>query len=144
MGQSTNFFSLYRHNFVRVAIGIPAVRVADPEFNVTQVVMLMQQAAESKALLVVFPELGLSAYSCEDLFHQQALLGAARDGLRRVLDASRDIPVLAIVGVPVSVDNAPKVGSGGSLLPRSDCCAPSDAEATARLAQSEGIPDTER
>jgi NAD+ synthase (glutamine-hydrolysing) len=105
MIEATHFFNLYRHNFVRVAIAIPQVRVADPAFNVTQIVTLMRQAAERKALLVVFPELGLSAYSCEDLFHQQALLDASRDALGRVLDASRDIPVIAIVGVPVSVDN---------------------------------------
>ena len=105
MTERTNFFNLYRHNFVRVAIGIPPVQVADPAFNVTQIVTLMRRAAERKALLVVFPELGLSAYSCEDLFHQQALLDASRDALRRVLEASRDIPVIAIVGVPVSVDN---------------------------------------
>jgi NAD+ synthase (glutamine-hydrolysing) len=85
MTEGTNFFNLYRHNFARVAIGIPPVRVADPAFNVTQVVTLMRQAAERKALLVVFPELGLSAYSCEDLFHQQALLDASRDALCRVL-----------------------------------------------------------
>jgi NAD+ synthase (glutamine-hydrolysing) len=105
MTEGTNFFNLYSHNFVRVAIGIPQVRVADPAFNVAQIVALMRQAAERKALLVVFPELSLSAYSCEDLFHQQALLDASRDALCRVLDASCDIPVIAIVGVPVSVDN---------------------------------------
>jgi NAD+ synthase (glutamine-hydrolysing) len=42
------------------------------------------------------------------------------------------------------LSNAPKVGSGGSLSARSGYRAPSDAEATAWLAQLEGIPDTER
>lgn len=116
----TNFFNLYRHNFVRVAVGIAPVRVADPAFNVAQVVTLMRQATERKALLVVFPELGLSAYSCEDLFHKQALLDASRDALCGVLDASRDIPVIAIVSVPVTVDNflfnCAAVGYQGRLL----------------------------
>jgi NAD+ synthase (glutamine-hydrolysing) len=104
MDQSA-FFNLYRHNFVRVAIGIPEVRVADPAFNAEQTIVLMRQAAERKALLVVFPELGLSAYSCEDLFHQQALLDAGRESLQKILEASRDLPLITIVGVPFAVDN---------------------------------------
>lgn len=45
----------------------------------------------------MFPELGLSAYSCEDLFHQQALLDASRDALRKVAEASREIPLITVV-----------------------------------------------
>ncbi len=105
MSHPTSFFNLYRHNFVRVALGIPEVRVADPAFNAAQVIALMGQAARRDALLMAFPELGLSAYSCEDLFHQQALLDASRDALVRVLDASRDLPTIAIVGLPIQVDH---------------------------------------
>lgn len=106
MDRPTNFFNLYRHNFVRVALGIPEVRVADPAFNAGQVIALLRQAAQRDALLVTFPELGLSAYSCEDLFHQQALLEASQDALGRVLDASRDLPTIAVVGLPIAVDSS--------------------------------------
>lgn len=99
------FFNLYSHNFVRVAVGIPEVRVADPAFNANQTIDLMRQAAQRHALLVVFPELGLSAYSCEDLFHQQALLDASRDALRKVLGASVEIPPIVVVGLPMLVDS---------------------------------------
>ncbi len=105
MNAPTSFFNLYRHNFVRVALGIPEVRVADPAFNSAQVVALMRQAAERDALLVAFPELGLSAYSCEDLFHQQALLDASRDALIKILEASRELSVIAVVGLPVRIDH---------------------------------------
>jgi len=105
MNAPSNFFNLYRHNFVRVALGIPQVRVADPAFNCAQVIALMRQASDRDALLVAFPELGLSAYSCEDLFHQQALLDASRDALVKVLEASRELPVIAIVGLPVRIDH---------------------------------------
>jgi NAD+ synthase (glutamine-hydrolysing) len=105
MSDPANFFNLYRHNFVRVALGIPEVRVADPAFNAGQVIALMRQAAQRDAVLLAFPELGLSAYSCEDLFHQQALLDASREGLARVLDASRDLQTIAVVGLPVQVDH---------------------------------------
>lgn len=64
----------------------------------------MNEAARQRAALVVFPELGLSACSCEDLFHQQALLAAAEDALARLLASTRDVPVAALVGLPVAVD----------------------------------------
>ncbi|HYL25049.1 MAG TPA: nitrilase-related carbon-nitrogen hydrolase, partial [Burkholderiales bacterium] len=67
----TQFFNPYAHGFVRLAVATPLVRVADPEHNVAGTLELMQRAAREKVLLVLFPELGLSAYSCEDLFHQQ-------------------------------------------------------------------------
>ena len=105
MSHPANFFNLYRHNFARVALAIPEVRVADPAFNAGQVIALMRQAAQRDAALVAFPELGLSAYSCEDLFHQQALLDASREALVRVLDASRDLPTIAVVGLPLQVEH---------------------------------------
>ena len=105
MSHNASFFNLYRHNFLRVAVAIPTARVADPAFNVQQTIALMKQAAERKALLVVFPELGLSAYSCEDLFQQQALLDSSREALHKVIDASRELSLISIVGLPLAIDN---------------------------------------
>src|SRR5436190_22922232 len=64
----------------------------------------MQSAAREKVLLAVFPELGLSAYSCEDLFHQQALIDAAEKALLVLLGKSKNLPLAALVGLPVAVD----------------------------------------
>ena len=64
------FFNPYAHGFARLAVATPRVRVGDPEHNLAATLALMRDAARDKALLAVFPELGLSAYSCEDLFHQ--------------------------------------------------------------------------
>ncbi len=102
--QLASFFNLYRHNFVRVASAVPEVQVADPEFNAQQTLALMRQAAQSKAILAVFPELGLSAYSCDDLFHQQALLKRTSEALEEIVRASKELPIVAIVGLPVVVD----------------------------------------
>ena len=114
------FFNLYNHGFVRVAVGIPMVRVAEPEFNARETIALMKQAVERKALLIVFPELGLSAYSCEDLFQQQALLDSCKEHLTSVLHASQGIPVVTIIGLPLVVDgllfNCAAVLSRGHLL----------------------------
>lgn len=99
------FFNLYNHNFLRACVAVPEIRVADPSFNAQQTIGLMEQAAARRALLVVFPELGLSGYSCEDLFHQQALLETSRQALKAVLEASSRLPIMSIVGLPLQVDS---------------------------------------
>jgi NAD+ synthase (glutamine-hydrolysing) len=98
------FFNPYAHGFVRLAVATPLVRVGDPEYNGAATLELMRQAARSRVLLAVFPELGLSAYSCEDLFHQQALIDAAQEALRTLLAQSRALPLAALVGLPVALD----------------------------------------
>jgi NAD+ synthase (glutamine-hydrolysing) len=104
MATRGEFFNLYRHGFARVAVATPLVRVGDPQFNLGQTVDLMRRAAKRNVVLTVFPELGLSAYTCEDLFHQQALIDAAEDALARLLAASRNLASAALVGLPVAVD----------------------------------------
>ncbi|MGA7877629.1 MAG: NAD(+) synthase, partial [Desulfoferrobacter sp.] len=92
-------------NFIRASVAIPEVRVADPDFNSTQTISLMKQADEQKSALVIFPELGLSAYSCEDLFQQQALLDGCLASLTRILEASRQTNSITIVGLPLQLRN---------------------------------------
>jgi len=104
MPSRDDFFNLYRHGFARMAVATPLVRIGDPRRNVDATLELMQQAARDKALLAVFPELGLSAYSCEDLFHQRALLDAAENALALLLARTRKLPLAALVGLPVAVD----------------------------------------
>ena len=104
MKAGENFFNLYNHGFIRVAMGVPQVRVADPAFNAAQSIELMEQASIQHVLLMVFPELGLSSYTCDDLFHQQALLDASVTALQTVLQASRRLPLVAVVGLPLQID----------------------------------------
>jgi NAD+ synthase (glutamine-hydrolysing) len=100
-----NFFNLYNHDFVRVAVGIPPVRVADPAFNAEQTLKLISDAAGRKAVLVLFPELGLSAYSCDDLFHQRAMLEACSTAIARIVEASRDLPIVTVIGAPLAFEH---------------------------------------
>ena len=120
MQAGSPFFNLYSHDLVRVAVGVPAVRVADPAFNAEQTIELMEQAADERAVVVLFPELGLSAYSCDDLFHQRALLDACQEALARIVEASRDLQLVAVVGLPLLVDhllfNCAAVVSRGRIL----------------------------
>src|SRR3954468_22664591 len=97
-----DFFNPYSHDFVRLAVATPLVRLGDPRYNVDATAELMQLAARDKVLLAVFPELGLSAYSCDDLFHQQALIDAAEAGLAALLQRTRALPLAALVGLPVA------------------------------------------
>jgi NAD+ synthase (glutamine-hydrolysing) len=115
-----NFFNLYNHDFVRVAVAVPAVRVADPLFNAAQTIALMNRAAERKAVLVLFPELGVTGYSLDDLFQQRAVLDAAEAALERIVSASRELNLAAVVGMPVRADqmlfNCAVVVSRGRIL----------------------------
>ncbi|UCF69124.1 MAG: NAD(+) synthase, partial [Acidobacteriota bacterium] len=117
---SRRFDNLYSHDFVRVAIGIPRVAVADPRANAEHTIELLDAASRRHACLVLFPELGLSAYSCEDLFQQRALQDGALAALERVVEASRDLAVVGVVGVPLVIGellyNCAAVFAGGRLL----------------------------
>ena len=104
MATQNAFFNLYRHGFARVAVATPALRVGDPATNAAGTLALMREAARAKAIVCVFPELGLSSYTADDLFHQQALLDASEQALARLLQATRALPLAALVGLPVQVD----------------------------------------
>ncbi len=114
------FFNFYQHGFVRLAVGIPLVRIADPLTNAERTIALLEEAAERQAALAVFPELGLSGYSCEDLFGQSALLEETREALRRIREASLRWPVTAVVGLPLEVNgalyNCAAVVKGGRIV----------------------------
>lgn len=100
------FHSLYKHGFLRVAVGVPDVRVADPKYNTAQTLELARQASDRNVALVLFPELGVSAYSNEDLFHQDALLDATKAALNEILEASRDLTPVLLVGAPLRFSGA--------------------------------------
>ncbi len=95
------FHSIYSHGFVRTAVCIPYIRVADPEYNTERTLGLARRASEMHAGLALFPELGLSAYSCEDLFHQDALLSGVEAGLQKLRTESRDFSPVLIIGAPL-------------------------------------------
>jgi NAD+ synthase (glutamine-hydrolysing) len=117
---SLSFLNPFGHGFARVAVAVPRLRVADPAFNAAESVALLEQAARQGAVVVAFPELGLSAYTCDDLFHQRALLEGCEAALATVAAATRTLGVVAIVGMPLRVDhrlfNCAVVVFGGRVL----------------------------
>ena len=98
------FFNLYNQGFIRAAVCIPELRVADTFFNTQKTIELAREAASQKAILAVFPELGLSAYSNEDLFHQDALLFGVKEALSALAKASEKINLIMAVGAPLQLD----------------------------------------
>jgi NAD+ synthase (glutamine-hydrolysing) len=99
-----DFRNLYRHGLIRAAVCVPEVRVAEPGFNARATIELARQAHDAGATVALFPELGLTAYSNDDLFHQQALLEAGCAALAEVVDASHSLRPLLAVGLPLAVD----------------------------------------
>lgn len=99
------FGSLYRHGFARVAAAIPHVRVGEPAFNAQRTVELAQAANDNGAVVIAFPELGLSSYAIDDLLHQAALLQAVLDALVEIREASRDLRALTFVGAPLQIES---------------------------------------
>jgi NAD+ synthase (glutamine-hydrolysing) len=96
-----SFHSLYSHGFVRVAVCVPTLEVANVGFNAVQTQQLAHLASQHHAALALFPELGLSAYSNDDLFHQDALLERVLEELGHLVVASREWTPVVLVGAPL-------------------------------------------
>jgi NAD+ synthase (glutamine-hydrolysing) len=92
---------MYAHGFVRAAVCTPQVRVARPDVNAERTLLLAECAVNQHAVLAVFPELGLSAYSIDDLVLQDALLDAVQSVVKTIIEASRRLPIMLVIGAPV-------------------------------------------
>jgi NAD+ synthase (glutamine-hydrolysing) len=100
-----DFLDVRNHGYARVAVCVPEGRVADPTFNADAHLRLLEHVHAEGAHYAVCPELGLSAYTCGDLFFQETLLSGALGGLRRVAEASARWNMVISVGVPLVVDD---------------------------------------
>jgi NAD+ synthase (glutamine-hydrolysing) len=99
------FGSLYSHGYARVSVCVPALRLSDPAANAERTLALAREADADRAALALFPELGLTGYSNEDLFHQDALLAASEAALARVVRESETLTPVLIVGTPLQFEN---------------------------------------
>lgn len=118
--RSIPFDSIYRHGYLRAAVCVPRVEVADPASNVEQTLELAREASEAAAGVALFPELGLSAYSNDDLFFQDALLDGVEAALAELVEASRELTPVLVVGAPLRAAarlfNCAVVIYGGRIL----------------------------
>ncbi len=90
-----------KHQFLKVAAASPELRVADPAFNATQIIAVIEAQYEKGTELLVFPELCISGYTCGDLFLQETLLGGCLVALKRIAEATAGKKMLVFVGLPL-------------------------------------------
>ncbi|WP_336486845.1 NAD(+) synthase [Methylobacterium nigriterrae] len=116
----TDFRSLYRHGFARVAACTGRSHPAEPGRNAEETLSLARECHAHGAVLAVFPELNLSAYAIEDLFLQDTLLDAVEAAVGDVTDASAGLRPLLVVGAPLRwrnrIYNCALAIQGGRLL----------------------------
>ena len=109
-----------KDGFIRVGSATPEVKVADVEFNVNEIIRLSQEADEKKCSLLVFPELSITGYTCGDLFLNNQLIEAALTGLYDIVEASCDLNLVIVVGLPYRFEgklyNVAAVVSQGEVL----------------------------
>ena len=95
-----------KFGFVKVAAAIPAVKVADCKFNAQQAETQIMVADGKGVQIVIFPELNLTGYSCGDLFSHNLLLEQAEMALMQIVNNTRQLDVISIVGMPVMVNSS--------------------------------------
>ena len=109
-----------KYGFVKVAAAVPAVRVADVAYNVQEMEKLIAVADGEGVELLCFPELSLTGYTCQDLFQEQLLITKAEEGLLHLLDFTRQLDIVCVVGLPVQAGglllNCAAVIQSGTLL----------------------------
>ena len=94
-----------KYGFVRIGVGIPEVKVADTQFNVEEIEKLILKAQAQAVEILVTPELGLTGYTCQDLFFQQTLQEEAEVALMKLMDFTRSMDMVIVVGMPVACKN---------------------------------------
>lgn len=109
-----------QNGFVKVAAAIPAVKVADCEYNTLQIENIIAKAEGKGVEIIVFPELCITGYSCQDLFRQSLLLEQVEASTLMLLDFTRNLDIICIIGLPVVVGdlllNCAAVIQKGDLL----------------------------
>ena len=94
-----------KDGFISVACGTPKLRLADCHYNAEQTFTMMRSAEKAGVKVLVLPELGLTGYTCGDLFYQDTLLRGVEEALSTVLAATRNLEVVTAVGMPVRANN---------------------------------------
>jgi len=94
-----------KYGFVRFAAASPALKVADCDYNTTEILKMIAEAEEKGVSAIVFPELCITGYTCGDLFLQRLLLEEAEKSLKRILDSTREVSCIIIVGMPLEISN---------------------------------------
>lgn len=96
---------LKEQGFVRVGAVVPKLKVADTEFNCNEIIKQIEVASNNKIQIIVFPELCVTGYTCQDLFEQDTLLEEAEKALNKILDYTNNLDIICIIGMPIKAEN---------------------------------------
>ena len=109
-----------KHGFIKVAAGSPKIRVADPAYNVGEMIRIAKEAAKKEVKVLCFPELSITGYTCGDLFFSSALLDGAKNALATYVKETAELDLISFVGLPFEWNqklyNCAAVICGGSVL----------------------------
>ena len=94
-----------KYGFLRVGAVVPEIKVANVTNNEEEIIKQIKQVGKEGIQLVAFPELSLTGYTCADLFNNRTLINNALEGLKKVIDETKKLDVISIVGLPLLVDN---------------------------------------
>ena len=109
-----------RDGFIKVSAVTPKVRVADPEYNCGEILARLEEEWKKKTKICVFPELCLTAYTCNDLFLQKALLDGAKEELKTIRSTSIILPDLKGLNYSSAIGVLGKYGLKYELSPKAD------------------------
>ena len=98
-----DFFTAAHHGFVRAAAVTMPSGVADPDTNTTTVLELVADCDRRGVAVAIFPELCLSGYAIDDLLLADPLLDSVLAGLAKLVEASRQVRPVIVVGAPLAV-----------------------------------------
>ena len=84
-------------DFIRIACAVPAVRVGDTAKNAEDICAYIEKADGERVDIVLFPELALTGYSCQDLFFQDTLWTGVQQGIRKIADCTKNHPGVTAV-----------------------------------------------
>ena len=96
---------LKEQGFVRVGAVVPKLKIADTEFNCNEIIKQIEITSNNKIQIVVFPELCVTGYTCQDLFEQDTLLEEAEKALNKILDYTNNLDIICIIGMPIKAEN---------------------------------------
>jgi NAD+ synthase (glutamine-hydrolysing) len=93
------------YGYIKVAAAVPLLKVADCNYNIRQIELLLRKAAAQGVQIMAFPELSLTGYTCMDLFAQTCLLDSAQEALADLVKRTSDIDTLCVAGMPLLAEN---------------------------------------
>lgn len=94
-----------KFGYVRVAASVPELKVANVEFNTKEVIKEIKALDKEGVQIVTFPELCLTGYTCADLFSQDILITKSKEAIKEVIDSTKLLDIISIIGAPIVCDN---------------------------------------